>query len=138
MAAAESDPELMAMLAQAAVSIRLKVNRPPCPEPSRLDDWFLGAGRSSQPQSTPVPFFPEMHEGPPGGTWTFPRWRERLRCTCARKTPPLGGIVGISRPKACKLTAALAAKTYSAVGQDASALHAIPENKPALALYGPT
>ncbi len=41
---------------------RLKVNRPPSPEPSQLDDWFLGAGRGSQPRSAPLPFFPEVHE----------------------------------------------------------------------------
>ncbi len=29
---------------------------------SQLDDWFLEAGRSSQPRSAPVPFFPEVHE----------------------------------------------------------------------------
>ncbi len=56
------DPELTAMLARAAVSIGLEVNRLPSPEPSRLDDWFLGAGRGSQPRSSPVPFFPEVHE----------------------------------------------------------------------------
>ncbi len=50
------------MLARAAVSIGLEVNRPPSPEPSRLDDWFLGAGRDSQPRPAPVPFFPEVHE----------------------------------------------------------------------------
>ncbi len=44
-ATAAPDPELTAMLARAAVSIGLEVNRPPSPEPSRLDDWFLGAGR---------------------------------------------------------------------------------------------
>ncbi len=55
------DPELMAMLACIAC-IGLEVNRPPSPEPSRLDDWFLGAGRGSQPRSAPVPFFPEVHE----------------------------------------------------------------------------
>ncbi len=48
-ATATPDPELTAMLARAAVNIRLEVNRPPSPEPSRLDDWFLGAGRGSQP-----------------------------------------------------------------------------------------
>ncbi len=37
------DPELTAMLARAAVSIGLEVNRPPSPEPSRQDDWFHGA-----------------------------------------------------------------------------------------------
>ncbi len=61
-ATATPDPELTAMLVRAAVSIGLEVNRPPSPEPSRLDDWFLGAGRSSQPRSTPVPFYPEVHE----------------------------------------------------------------------------
>ncbi len=45
-ATAAPDPELTAMLARAAVSIGLEVNRPPSPEPSRLDDWFLGAGRA--------------------------------------------------------------------------------------------
>ncbi len=33
----------------------------------------------------------------PGGTRAFPRWRERLRCTCAHETPPLGGTVRVSR-----------------------------------------
>ncbi len=37
--------------------------------------------------------------GLPGGTRAFPRWRERSRCTCARETPPLGGIARVSRPK---------------------------------------
>ncbi len=50
------------MLARAAVSIGLEVNRPPSPEPSRLDNWFLRAGRGSQPHSALVPFFPEVHE----------------------------------------------------------------------------
>ncbi len=50
-ATAAPDPELTAMLA----------NRPPSPEPSRLDDWFLGAGRSSQPRPSLVPFFPEVN-----------------------------------------------------------------------------
>ncbi len=61
-ATATSDPELTAMLAQAAVSIGLEVNRPPSPEPSRLEDWFLGAGHGSQPRSITVSFFPEVHE----------------------------------------------------------------------------
>ncbi len=61
-ATAAPNPELTAMLARAAVSIGLEVNRPPSPEPSRLDNWFLGAGRGSQPRPAPVPFFPEVHE----------------------------------------------------------------------------
>ncbi len=54
--------QLTAMLAQTAMSIGLEVNRLLSPEPSRLDDWFLGAWRSSQPRSAPVLFFPEVHE----------------------------------------------------------------------------
>ncbi len=43
----ESDPELTAMLSRAAESIGLHYRRPPSPERSRLDDWFLrGAGRT--------------------------------------------------------------------------------------------
>ncbi len=56
------DPELMAMLARTAASIGLEVSRLPIPKPSRLDDWFLGAGCGSQPHTAPVPFFPEGHE----------------------------------------------------------------------------
>ncbi len=61
-ATAAPDPELTAMLARAAVSIGLEVNGMPSPEPSRLNDWFLGVGRGSQPRSAPVPFFLEVHE----------------------------------------------------------------------------
>ncbi len=57
----ESDPELTAMLSQAAESIGLHYRRPPSPERSRLDDWFLGA-QAERRQPPPVPFFPEVHE----------------------------------------------------------------------------
>ncbi len=63
-ATAAPDPELTAMLARAAVSFGLEVNRPPSPEPSRLDDWTLGAGRgAAHNRALPLcPFFPEVHE----------------------------------------------------------------------------
>ncbi len=54
-ATAAPDPELTAMLAWAAVSIGLEVNRPPSSELSRLDDWFLGVGLGSQPRSAQAP-----------------------------------------------------------------------------------
>ncbi len=57
----ESDPELIAMLSRAAESIGLHYRRPPSPERSRLDDWFLGA-QAERRQPPPVPFFPEVHE----------------------------------------------------------------------------
>ncbi len=142
-ATAAPDPELTAMLARATVSIGLEVNRPPSPEPSRLDDWFLGAGRGSQPCPAPVPFFPEVHEELTK-SWMAPFTARSPSSGVAR------GYVGIRVPveraiavhlcprnaatwrnrlrlpsKACKLTAALAAKAYSAAGQAASALHAM-------------
>ncbi len=46
--AAESDPELTATLAQAAMSIGLKVSSPPNPECSWLDDWILDAALSQR------------------------------------------------------------------------------------------
>ncbi len=151
-ATAAPDPELMAMLARAAVSIGLEVNRPPSPEPSQLDDWFLGAGRGSQPRPAPVPFFPEVHEELTS-SWMAP-FTARSRSSASSVLTTLDGGVargyaGIpqveravavhlcprnaatwrNRPrlpsKACKLTAALAAKAYSAAGQAASALHAM-------------
>ncbi len=151
-ATAAPDPELTAMLARAAVSIGLEVNRPPSPEPSRLDDWFLGTGRGSQPRPAPVPFFPEVHEELTS-SWMAP-FTARSRSSASSVLTTLDGGVargyaGIpqveravavhlcprnaatwrNRPrlpsKACKLTAALAAKAYSAAGQAASALHAM-------------
>ncbi len=122
-ATAAPDPELTAMLARAAVSIGLEVNRPPSPEPSRLDDWTLGAHNRALPRCLsswrcmrswwspgwplsrpeaarppPPSSLPSMAEWP-GGTRAFPRWRERSRCTCAHETPPLGGTVRVSRPR---------------------------------------
>ncbi len=146
------DPELTAMLARAAVSIGLEVNRPPSPEASRLDDWFLGAGRGSQPRSAPVPFFPEVHKELTK-SW-LATFKARSRSSASSILTTLDGVAatgyaGIpqveraiavhlcprnaatwrNRPpppsKACKLIAALTAKAYSAAGQAASALHAM-------------
>ena len=151
-ATAESDLELSAMLARAAVSIGLEVTTPPNPERSRLDDWFLGAERGSQPRSAPVPFFPEVHEEVTK-SWTAP-FTARSRSSPSSILTTLDGgaargyvdipqverAVAVhlcpqnaatwrNRPrlpsKACKLSAALAAKAYSAAGQAASALHAM-------------
>ncbi len=151
-ATAALDPELTAMLARAAVSIGLEVNRRPSPEPSRLDDWFLGAGRGSQPCPAPVPFFPEVHEELTK-SW-MATFTARSPSSASSILTTLDGEVargyaGIpqveraiavhlcprnaatwrNRPrlpsKSCKLTVALAAKAYSTAGQAASALHAM-------------
>ncbi len=124
----------------------LEVNRPPSPEPSRLDDWFLRAGRGSQP------FFPEVHEELTSSWMALFTARSRSSASSILTTLDGGvarGYAGIpqveravavhlcprnaatwrNRPrlpsKACKLTAALAAKAYSAAGQAAAALHAM-------------
>ncbi len=145
-ATAAPDPELTAMLARAAVSIGLEVNRPPSPEPSRLDDWLLGAGRGSQ--QCPAPVHEELTK-----SWMAPFTARNPSSASSILTTLDGGVgrgyAGIpqveraiavhlcprntatwrNRPrlpsKACKLTAALAAKAYSAAGQAASALHAM-------------
>ncbi len=102
-ATAAPDPELTAMLARAAVSIGLEVNRPPSPKPSRLEGfsergavhnrallrclfsrrcmrswrsrgWPLSRPEAARP--SPPSSLPSM-AGLPGGTRAFPRWRER-------------------------------------------------------------
>ncbi len=112
-----------------------------------FSDWFLGC----KPRPAPVPFFPEVHEEQTS-SWmaSFPA-RSRSSASSVLTTLDGGvarGYAGIpqveravtvhldanaatwrNRPrlpsKACKLTAALAAKAYSGAGQAASALHAM-------------
>ncbi len=151
-AAAESDPELTAVLSRAAARSGLEASTPPSPEPSRRDDWLLGTGRGSRPRSALVPFFPEVHEELMK-LWTAPFYgQKRLVCLLHPRYPrwrAARGYVDIPQvesavavhlclqnaatwrncphlsSKACKLTAALTAKAYSAAGQAASALHAM-------------
>lgn len=79
-AAAESDPELTAVLSRAAVSVGLEACTPPSPEPSQRDDWFLGTGCGSRPRPAPVPFFPEVH-GELTKSWMAPFYgQKRLVC----------------------------------------------------------
>ncbi len=54
-ALSEPDPEMTAMLSRAAENVGLVWNPPPRPDPSRLDEWFLGGGRAGfQQQSLPL------------------------------------------------------------------------------------
>ncbi|KAL0155801.1 hypothetical protein M9458_050064, partial [Cirrhinus mrigala] len=150
-ALSESEAELAAMLLRAAKSIDLEVPKAPSPERSRLDDWFLGSCSDVPPRSTPVPFFPEVHEELTK-TWRAP-YTAHSRLSSSLLTTLDGGAASgyvdvpqveravavhlclqnaatwRNRPrlpsKACKLSSALAAKAYSAAGQAASALHAM-------------
>lgn len=56
----QSEAELAAVLAWAAMCIVLEWTPPPFPE--QLDDWFFGSAHDAQPWSFPVPFFPEEYE----------------------------------------------------------------------------
>ncbi len=67
-----------------------------CMRSWRSRGWPLSWPEANSP--SPPSSLPSM-AGLSGGIRTFPRWRERLRCTCAHETPPLGGTVHVSRPK---------------------------------------
>ncbi len=126
-----TDPELMAMLTRAAMSIGLEVNRLPSPKPSWLVDWFLGAAHSSQPCSAPVPFFPEVHEE------LTKSWMAPFMARSSSSVPSVlatldGGaargyaeVAQVERAIAGHLCPRNEAKAYSAMGQAASALHAM-------------
>ncbi len=148
----ESDPELTAMLSRAAESIGLHYRRPPSPERSRLDDWFLRAQaerwqpppgfRSSRkcmrrwlglgrhlflPEAglVPPPSSPPSTAERPRGMWRSPQSSAPLPCSFARR----GAAAWRGNPRlpsrACKFSSALTAKAYGAAGQAAPALHAM-------------
>ncbi len=110
----ESDPELTAMLSQATKRVGLEWRPPPCPEPSRLDDWFLGVACAGSPSHSaslrggawgayqvmdgrillPVTKLLAPPSSPPlmvvqlGGIRCSPRWSGRFQCSCVLIPPP--------------------------------------------------
>ncbi len=58
----ELDLEKMAMLSRTAKRVGLEWRRPPCPEPLRLDDWFLGVDFAGSQCPAPGASLPEVHE----------------------------------------------------------------------------
>ncbi len=92
-----------------------------CMRSWRVRGWPLSRPEATRPP--PPSSLPSTAEWP-GGTWEFPRWR-----AVAVHLRPRNAATWRNRPclpsKACKLTAALTAKAYSAAGQAASALHAM-------------
>lgn len=146
-ALSESDPELTAVLSRAAESIGLEWNPPPCPERSRLDDWFLGAARADRQHPPLVPFFPEVHQEVTS-SWRAPLTARNRSGSSSAFTALDGGaakgyvgIPPVERSVAMQLCpqsasawrggpklpskATLVAKAYRAAGQAASALHAM-------------
>ncbi len=148
----DSVSEMVAMLARAAESVGLEWRPPPCPEPSRLDDWFLGVARAGSQGPTPVPFFPEVHDELTG-TWTAP-FTARNRSSGSSSLATLDGgaargyteVPPVERSvvmqlcprtastwsgnpllpsRACRHSSALTGSAYAACGEAASALHAM-------------
>ncbi len=143
---------MVAMLARAAESVGLEWRPPPCPEPSRLDDWFLGVARAGSQGPTPVPFFPEVHDELTG-MWTAPfTARNRSSGSSSLATldggaargytevPPVERSVAMQLcprtastyrgnpllpSRACRHSSALTGSAYAACGEAASALHAM-------------
>ncbi len=59
----ESDLEVTAMLSRATERVGLEWRKPPCPEPWRLDDWFLGVACAGSQRPAPGASLPDVHEG---------------------------------------------------------------------------
>ncbi len=146
-ALSEPDPEMTAMLSRAAENVGLVWNPPPRPDPSRLDEWFLGGGRAGFQRPPPVPFFPEVHEE------LTRSWKAPFTCGSSPLTTLDGGaalgntgIPSVERSvamqlcptvastlrgepclpsRACKYLSGLTGSAYSACGEAASALHAM-------------
>ncbi len=98
------------------VAERVQWRKPTCPEPSRLDDWFLGVACAGSQRPAPGASLPEVHDeltghgrqvllpetnllspppSPPsvvqlGGIRGSPRWSGQLRCKCVLILSPHG------------------------------------------------
>ncbi len=148
----EPDPEMTAMLSRAAENVGLVWNPPPRPDPSRLDEWFLGGGRAGFQRPPPVPFFPEVHEELTR-SWKAPFTARNKPCGSSPLTTLDGGaalgytgIPSVERSvamqlcptvastlrgepclpsRACKYSSGLTGSAYRACGEAASALHAM-------------
>ncbi len=151
-ALSEPDPEMTAMLSRAAENVGLVWNPPPRPDPSRLDEWFLGGGRAGFQRPPPVPFFPEVHEELTR-SWKAPFTARNKPCGSSPLTTLDGGaalgytgIPSVERSvamqlcptvastlrgepclpsRACKYSSGLTGSSYRACGEAASALHAM-------------
>ncbi len=125
-ALSEPDPEMTVMLSRAAENVGLMWNPPPRPDPSRLDEWFLGGGsrwfsaalaplrchsfrkcmRSLQGHGRHL-LLPEINlvappPSPPSmveplwGTRASPLWSGLWPCSCVQQSLPLCGVNRVS------------------------------------------
>ncbi len=67
----ESDMQMMAMLSRAAERVGHEWRPPQCPEPSRLDDWFLWVACAGSQRPAPGASLPEVHEELTDCGWHF-------------------------------------------------------------------
>ncbi len=141
----ESDLEVTAMLSRATGRVGLEWRKPPCPEPSRLDDWFLGVACAGSQRPAPGASLPDVHEGltgrgrhlllpetdlltpppsPPSvvqlGVTGVPRWSGQLRCKCVPILSPPGRAnrASSSGPVGTRLVSS--GEAYVACGEAAS------------------
>ncbi len=122
----DSDLEMLAIFAWAAERVALEWKPPPCPELSRLDDWFLRVACAGCQGPTLLTFFPEVHDKLTG-SWTahftarnhpsglssltnldvgaawgiqrFCQWSGRLWCNCVQIPLPPGVEIHRSPPR---------------------------------------
>ncbi len=129
-ALSEPDPEMTAMLSRAAENVGLVWNPPPRPDPSRLDEWFLGGGRAGFQRPPPVPFFPEVHEELTR-SWKAPFTARNKPCGSSPLTTLDGGaalgytgIPSVERSVAMQLcpTVHLPGSDYTGLPQDLQAV----------------
>lgn len=59
----KSDSKIMSMLSWVDMRVGFKWRPPPCPKPSKLDDWFVRLAHAGSQRPTPVPFFLEVNKG---------------------------------------------------------------------------
>ncbi len=149
-ALSEPDPEMTAMLSRAAENVGLVWNPPPRPDPSRLDEWFLGGWPEVLSAPPPVPFFPEVHEELTR-SWKAPFTARNKSCGSSPLNTLDGGaalgytgIPSVERSvaiqlcptvtstlwgepclpsQACKYSSGLTGSAYRVCGEAASALH---------------
>ncbi len=141
----EPDPEITTMLSRATENVGLMWNPLPRPDPSRLDEWFLGGGRTCSQRPPLVPFFPEVHEELTR-SWKAPFTARNKSCSSSALTTLDGGIPSVEWPvamqlcptaattlqgdpclpsQACKYSSGLTGSAYRVCGEAASAFYAM-------------